>query len=102
MARVAVGGLFALGALTGCVTETAADRPVEFDLVAAREQIAELEESIARDRHSLEDLVSEPREEDGAELHEDATLRELAERITREARRLEQLRGQMGEAASRR
>jgi hypothetical protein len=62
------------------------------------EEIAALEASIARDRHTLEDLVAEPRKEEADVLHADAILREIVERITAETQRLEDLRDPSGQA----
>lgn len=77
--------------ILGCLAGCAGDPSVQPAPEARRQQIATLEASIARDRSSLEDLVSEPRNDEAMTLHEDANLREIAERIMAETRLLEQL-----------
>ncbi len=87
----------ALGCLSGGPTE-----PPELPDADARDrQILTLERSIARDRRSLEDLVTKPRDENMQELHDDAVLREIAARITVETRRLRTLRSQHGPSGDR-
>ncbi len=53
---------------------------------------ANLEASIERDRAELANLVALPRAVDADPLYDDATLRELADRITRDSARLAELR----------
>jgi hypothetical protein len=60
---------------------------------ADRQQLrAELEASIERDRAELANLVAVPRDVDVDPLYDDATLRALADRITRDSARLAELR----------
>jgi len=88
-----------LMAVMGCLSDKAANPATSSDPESRTQQIAALEESIARDRRSLEALVTEPRSEEAGALHSDAVLREIAERITAETRLLERLRSQPDEAA---
>lgn len=80
--------------IMGCLRGPPLDRPVASDPEARSQQVATLEESIARDRRRLEELVTEPRNEAAEPLHSDAVLREIAERITAQAKLLEALQSQ--------
>ena len=98
-----VAGLVALS--SGCLAD-GADRAREplppldaAELSALRaandehsKEIAELLASIERDHQRLEELVTSPRADDAPPLHDDETLREIAERLSRQTRRLEALR----------
>ena len=84
-------------AVMGCLSDKGANPAPASEPESRTQQIAALEESIARDRRALEGLVTEPRSEKTEPLHSDAVLREIAERITAETRLLERLRSQPGE-----
>ncbi|MBJ20353.1 MAG: hypothetical protein GY910_20045 [bacterium] len=78
--------------LLGCLMSTTANLAAPPEIETRAQRIAALEESIARDHRTLEDFVSEPRDEESEPLHEETGLREIAERISAETRRLEKLR----------
>ena len=56
-------------------------------------EITRLEARITADRRALEDLVTRPKDESAPELHDDQGLREIAERLAEDTRRLEQIKG---------
>jgi hypothetical protein len=55
------------------------------------ERIAELEQSIAEDHTTLQQLITRPREPGEAPLHSDPTLKAIARRLGEQERELESL-----------
>lgn len=87
-AAVALLSLAGIGCL-GASSET-------HDLPAADPQprgarIVELRQAIDRDHATLEDLITRPRAEGAAPLHDDSELRAIAARLTDQVRALERL-----------
>ena len=72
----------------GCST-TPEDSDTDPESLAA--QISALQESIARDHRTLEGLVTRTRDENIPALHDDAELREIADRIMLESSELQRL-----------
>jgi len=70
------------------------DRPPE----TQTEEISALEESISRDRRTLEDLITRQREGDTQALHLDTELREIIDRMMAQTKRLDLLREESGRA----
>jgi len=68
--------------------------PIPTDPAAREAEIAALEARVERDRQTLAGMVTTPRDLEAAPFHEDADLREVAERLTSDADRLERLRGE--------
>jgi hypothetical protein len=76
------------GSTGGC--STTPENP-DADPESRAAQISALQESIARDHRTLEDLVTRARNENIPALHDDAELREIAERIMLESSELQRL-----------
>ena len=68
--------------------------PIPADPAVREAEIAALEVRIERDRQTLGGMVTMPRDLEASPFHEDADLRAVAERLTKDADRLERLRGE--------
>lgn len=68
--------------------------PIPTDAAALEDEIAALEARVARDRETLAAMVTTPRNLAASPFHEDPDLRAVAERLTKDAARLERLRGE--------
>lgn len=97
LGAIGAGLCFVLG--TGCVGIGDAASRSDPQATASPEtaaEIARLEDSIAADRAALAQFVTEERDLDLDPLHTDEALREIADRLTSETRRLESLRAAQG------
>jgi hypothetical protein len=87
--RVAIAWLASLGA--GCF---GGPEPVDLSAFSEPElaaHIARIEQQIEADHTALETLVARPPTEADAPLHDDAELREIANRLSSQMRELERL-----------
>ena len=82
--------LIAFAFATACAGTTGGP-PIPTDPAARAAEITRLEASIARDRHALEDLVTRSKDETQGALHDDAELREIANRLASDVRWLDQI-----------
>lgn len=79
--------------LAGCATQGGdAGQPLAED--ARESEIEALEVSIGQARAALAELVTRPRDIERDPLHEDPTLRSLADRLARDTARLDALRAE--------
>lgn len=84
----------ALLAITGLACSGAspeAPDPALSDPNLRAERIEELRGSIDRDHAALEDLITQPRTEDGVPLHDNQEMRAIAARLTEEQSTLDLL-----------
>jgi hypothetical protein len=65
--------------------------PALSDPLLRAERIEELKQSIDRDHATLEDLITQPRTEDGVPLHDNQEIRVIAARLTEEQNALDRL-----------
>lgn len=92
--RSAPRGLAALLTPLWIACAAGGDRaPIPADPAAREAEIVSLQARVERDRQTLGGMVTLPRDLEASPFHEDADLRAIAERLTRDAARLERLRG---------
>ncbi len=88
---------FFLAFSTGCFGKRPSEAPIPTDPALRAAEIAELREAIDRDHATLEEWITRKGLEEAdapagqPSLHEDPTLRAIAERLTRQERRLARL-----------
>jgi hypothetical protein len=90
-AALATTALLVITGLACVGASPEAPDPALSDPQLRAERIEELKQSIDRDHATLEDLITQPRTEDGVPLHDNQEIRAIAARLTQEQNALDRL-----------